>query len=174
MRTEREAAAASKHPAAARSAPPSEPVIELKAHFSGEEFEVVQRVWKSVERQIARHSEAGYDLLIDENRKVKITKDRVQLSGKPRHRPDAAYVAACEHARHFWNGQMEVHGDTGHLIKAWAYAKAHGIKVTNYTPSDAELIEANKILKSLGKVLEPRFCRPISAFAKTKATCQPS
>jgi hypothetical protein len=115
----------------ARKAVPVPPLLgELKAHFSATEFEAVQQIWGIVPYKMACHSEAGYDLVLEEKQKVTITRDSIELSSRPCHRPDVAYSAACEHARLFWNGQMEVRGDAQHCVKAWAYAKAHGRKVT--------------------------------------------
>ncbi|MGB9152201.1 MAG: toprim domain-containing protein [Alphaproteobacteria bacterium] len=164
-RAQREAAAASKHPSAPRSSayrPAPEPVAEPKLHFSDNQFRVVQEIWKDVPRQAASHSEAGYDILLDNKSKVRVTHDRIEMVCKPKQRPDAAYIAACEHARHFWNSEIEVHGDIQHRIKAYAYAAAYGVKVMNYMPNDSELIEVNKIVDQLYKEEEPGFRRPAS------------
>jgi hypothetical protein len=162
--SERESAGASHHPAYPRAAarPLPEPIAKPKCHFSGNEFAVVHHIWKDVPRQVSRHDESGYHHIVDEKRKVIVSKDVIELARKPRHRPDEAYAAACEHARHFWDGQMEVHGDSTHCIKAWAYATASGIQVTNYSPTDRELIEAEKIVAKLRKKMEPTFRRPSS------------
>jgi hypothetical protein len=161
-RVQRESAAASKHPSAPRSAyqPAPEPVAEPKLHFSDNQFRVIQEIWKNVPRQAARHSEAGYDILLDNKSRVRVTHDRIEMARKPKQRPDVAYIAACEHARHFWNSQIEVHGDLQHRIKAYAYARAYGVKVTNYTPNDNDLIEVNKIMARLHSEAEPGFRRP--------------
>ncbi len=167
-RARREASAAAKHPSAPRQAyepqpvrePIREPMPKPKVHFTDEDFSVIQKIWKDVPRQASRHSESGYDLLLDNKSKVRVTKNRIEMAKKPKQRPDAAYLAACEHARHFWNGEMEVQGDIQHRMKAYAYATAYGVKVTNYTPNDRELIEVNKIIESLHKEAEPGFRRP--------------
>ena len=169
-RVQREAAAASKHPSAPRNTyqpePVREPTPEPKVHFSNEDFSTIQQIWKDVPRQAARHSEAGYDILLDNKSKVRVTKNRIEMAKKPRQRPDEAYIAACEHARHFWNGETEVQGDIQHRMKAYAYATAYGVKVTNYTPNDRELIEVNRIIESLHKEAEPGFRRPASQPGK--------
>ena len=139
-----------------------EPVAEPNTHFSTEDFEAVNEIWKAVPRRTACHSESGYHLIVDEKRKVIVTKDRIELARKPKHRLDASYVAACQHARHFWGGQMEIHGDTQHCIKAWAYAQAYGVQVMNYKPTGNELAEVEKILNGLRKDAQPAFRRPAS------------
>jgi len=175
-RTQREAAAASKHPSAPRSTyrPAPEPVAEPKLHFLDNEFRVVQEIWKNVPRQATRHSEGGYDILLDNKSKVRVTHDRIEMARKPKQRPDAAYIAACEHARHFWNSEIEVHGDIQHRIRAYAYAAAYGVKVTNYTPNDSELIEVNKIMDRLHKEAEPGFRRPASVRPQAGNQSRPS
>jgi hypothetical protein len=140
--------------------PVRKPLLPSKTHFSDEDFKVVQHIWKNIPYQASRHSESGYDLLLDGKSKVRVTRGRIELAKKPRQRPDAAYLAACEHARHFWNGEMEVQGDIHHRMKAYAYASVYGVKVINYTPNDRELIEINKIIDGLQNKAEPAFRRP--------------
>ena len=109
------------------------------------------------------HSEAGYYLLVNGKSQVIVTKDKIALPRKPKHRSDAAYAAACEHARQFWGGRIEVQGDSQHCIKTWAYASVHGIQVTNFTPTEKEKLEAESIIRKLRKEhkdVEPTFCRP--------------
>ncbi len=140
--------------------PVPEPIARPKMHFSTDELEVIANIWRDVPRHITRHSANGYDILLDERRKVVVTKNRIELGRKPRPRTDASYAAACEYARLFWNGQMEVHGDKPHRIKAWAFATVHGIEITNFAPNDRELIEAQKIMAALNDTMEPAFKRP--------------
>ena len=116
-------------PASMQYVPVPEPIAKPKMHFSTEELEFITNIWRDVPRHITRHSANGYDILLDERRKVVVTKNRIELGRKPRHRTDASYAAACEYARLFWNGQMEVHGDKPHRIKAWAFATVHGIEI---------------------------------------------
>ena len=149
--------------------PLPDPIATPKLHFSNIEFEAIHKVWKNVPRKVAHHSEDGYHIVFDDKRKIAITRNRIELAKKPRHRPNEAYRAACEHARLFWNGQMEIQGDAQHRIKAWAYATAYDIQITNFTPTDRELVEAEKILASLRKDMEPAFRRP---SGKKQATRQ--
>lgn len=162
-RSEQASPAAAQHPASPpyRVRPAPEPVAEPNMHFSNDDMDALHEIWKAVPRRNSCHSESGYHLVVDEKRKVIITKTSIELAQKPRHRPDEAYAAACEHARHFWGGQMEVHGDLQHRVKAWAYAQAHNIQLTNYTPTGDELREAEKILNALRKEAQPAFRRPI-------------
>jgi phage/plasmid primase-like uncharacterized protein len=175
-RAQREAAAAAQHPAAPRSTyrPAPEPEAHPKLHFLDNEFSIIQEIWKNVPRQAVRHSEYGYDLLLDNKSKVRVTHDRIEMARKAKQRPDSAYIAACEHARHFWNSEMEVQGDIQHRVKAYAYASVYSVRVTNYTPNDRELIEVNKIISSLQKEAEPGFRRPASVRPQAGNQPRPS
>jgi hypothetical protein len=55
---------------------------------------------------------------------------------------------------------MEVKGDSQHLVKAWAYASVYGVQVTNFNPSAAELLEAEKIMADLRTTMAPSVTRP--------------
>jgi phage/plasmid primase-like uncharacterized protein len=157
--SERATPAAALHPASPRSYAglKNENAAQPELHFPTETFEVVSEIWKNVPRRTSCHSKNGYHLTVDDERKVIITQDRIEFAHKPKHRLDQAYAAACEHARHFWNGQMEVHGDRQHCVKAWAYAKAYGIQVANFTPSNLDLIEVEKMMKLIRKNDVPTF-----------------
>jgi hypothetical protein len=150
-----------KPPAQAPKAEKTKPAhgAESKFHFSSEELPLIHAIWKDVPRRASCHFERGYHLVHDKH-KVIVTRDRIKFAGKAKHRPDEAYLAACKHARQFWEGRMEVHGNMHHCIKAWAYARANGIIVTNFSPSECELIDAEKILNGLRPVSEPAFHRP--------------
>ena len=140
--------------------PQMDPVAQPKNHFPPDEFEKVHTIWEGVPRRTSIHTETGYHLVVDEKRTVIVTKDKITFARKPKHRLDQAYVAACQHAHQFWNGQMEVHGDSQHCVKTWAYASVNGVQVTNFKPTAAELLEAEKIMAGLRKTIEPSFRRP--------------
>ena len=159
-RPEYEEQAAPRRSSPSPRAPLAQPVAQPKTHFSAGEFETVQKIWTGVPRRTSIHSETGYYLVVDEKRTVIVTKDEITFARKPKHRLDQAYAASCEHARQFWGGQMEVHGDSQHLVKAWAYASVYGFQVTNFTPTAAELCEAEKIISGLRKTIEPSAQRP--------------
>ncbi len=119
-----------------------------KRHFSTDEMGDVNRIWKNIPRRITYHSENSYQIVNSAKDKIIVTRNRIELSRKAKHRSDAAYNAACEHALQFWNGRMEVHGSSQHKIKAWAFASLHGVEIVNYKPSEAEMAEAQKIIAS--------------------------
>lgn len=148
-----------------RYVPLVEPVAQPKNHFPVDEFEAVHKIWEIVPRRTSIHTETGYHLVVDEKRTVVVTKDEITFARKPRHRLDQAYAASCEHARQFWGGQMEVNGDSQHCVKAWAYASVYGVQVTNFKPTAAELLEAEKIMAGLRKTMAPSFSRPRSGPA---------
>jgi phage/plasmid primase-like uncharacterized protein len=153
--------------------PLRDPVAPPKTHFAASELALVNKIWKVVSRQAVRHTDSAYTILLDEKHMIIVTRDRIELELKPKYRPDTAYAAACEHARQFWGGQMEVHGDSQHSIMAWAYADVHGIQITNFTPTDKELIHAEKIMANLRKQMEPSFSRP-STIKSPASTGKPS
>jgi putative DNA primase/helicase len=145
------------------SAKPTSNDASLKS--TTDEFEVLQNIWKSVPGEAVRGPDAEYHIALGDDREVVVRKDRIELPVEPDHRPDEAYAAACEHARHFWEGKMEVSGDPLHCLTAWAYATSRNIEVTNYTPNEAERLEADKIIARLRAASEPTFRRPSSVRA---------
>ena len=155
-------------------APLAEPVAQPNNHFPADEFATVQKIWEGVPRRTAVHTETGYYLVVDEKRTVGITKDEITFALKPKHRLDQSYAASCEHARQFWGGQMEIHGDSQHLVKAWAYASVYGVQVTNFTPTAAEFLEAEKIITGLRITTEPSVRRPGSAQPASHPASKPN
>ena len=151
---------ARKRPALPPILPLRDPVAEPKTHFSSGEFPAIQKIWRKMPHKAISHTESGYYLLVSGKCQVIVTKAEIKLTGKPKHRPDAAYAAACEHARQLWGGRMEVRGDSQHCVKAWAYASVYGVQVTNFVPTDKEKLEAEKIIRKLHKGMEPTFSRP--------------
>ncbi|MDR3423717.1 MAG: toprim domain-containing protein [Alphaproteobacteria bacterium] len=165
-------AASSYRPAAAASGPVYVP--EPRKHFTEEEFPEIQNIWKTVKRLSASHNESGYHILLKNKHKLVVTRNKVSVEESLLHRPpDEVYVAACEQARQFWLGQMEVNGDNKHRIKAWAYARVYGVQVTNFKPNEYEQAEAEKLIEKIRNAMEPSFSRPTASKAQQTPTPSP-
>jgi hypothetical protein len=145
------------------------PLVETKKRrsppLSESDVSEINRIWKDVPRKIAVKGERSLELVIEGKKKITVTKDRIEFDAPPRQRPEAAYLAACNHARQFWEGEMEVHGDKPHLVKSWAYASAHGIRITNYEPTGSDLEDAQKMLATIRAGMNQGFSRPASKKA---------